>query len=67
MPIWLSLTRGRSVTARIFPAWRPDAAPEGIRFVIVNGQIAARDGRMTGAMAGRPIFAFEALRTRKGA
>lgn len=46
---------------------RPDAAPEGIRFVIVNGQIAARDGRMTGAMAGRPIFAFEALRTRKGA
>ena len=45
----------------------PDAAPEGIRYVIVGGQIAAHDGRITGAMNGRPIYAFEPLRTRRGA
>ena len=33
----------------------PNAAPEGIRAVIVGGEIAAQDGRVTGAMAGRPL------------
>ena len=33
----------------------PNAAPEGIRAVIVGGKIAARDGCVTGAMAGEPL------------
>lgn len=33
----------------------PNAVPEGIRAVIVGGEIAARDGAATGAMAGRPL------------
>lgn len=36
---------------------RPDAAPEGIRYVIVGGQVAARDGRITGVRAGRALAA----------
>lgn len=37
----------------------PDAAPEGIRFVIVGGEIAARDGKATDVMAGKPIEQFD--------
>ena len=33
----------------------PNAAPEGIDYVIVAGEIAAQNGRTTGMMAGRPI------------
>lgn len=33
----------------------PNAAPVGIRFVIVDGQIAACEGKTTGEMAGRAI------------
>lgn len=33
----------------------PNAAPEGIACVIVGGQIAARQGQVTGVMAGRPL------------
>ena len=40
---------------------RPDAAPEGIRFVIVNGEVAARDGKATGVMAGKAISAFDPI------
>ncbi|MDO4741375.1 MAG: amidohydrolase family protein [Eubacteriales bacterium] len=39
-----------------FPgAGRPDAANEGVRCVIVGGEIAVRNGRPTGVMAGRAI------------
>ena len=34
---------------------KPNAAPEGIRAVIVGGEIAAKDGRATGVMAGRAL------------
>ena len=34
---------------------RPDAAPEGIRYVIVAGEIAAQGGEATGVMAGRAL------------
>lgn len=34
---------------------QPNAAPEGVRFVIVGGEIAAKDGKATGVMAGRAI------------
>ena len=34
---------------------QPNAAPEGIRYVIVGGEIAAKDGKPTGVMAGRPL------------
>ena len=37
----------------------PDAAPEGIRFVIVSGEIAAHDGKATDVMAGKPIEQFD--------
>lgn len=33
----------------------PNAAPEGIAYVIVGGEIAVRDGAATGVMAGRPL------------
>ena len=46
---------------------RPDNAPDGIRFVIVGGHIAARDGQAIYAAGGKPIHAFESLRTRCGA
>ena len=36
---------------------RPDAAPEGIRYVIVAGEIAAQGGKATGVMAGRALAA----------
>lgn len=36
---------------------RPDAAPEGIRAVIVGGQTAARDGKSLDVMAGRALAA----------
>ena len=36
---------------------QPNAAPEGMRAVIVGGEIAARDGVPTGAMAGRALAA----------
>jgi N-acyl-D-amino-acid deacylase len=32
--------------------WRP---PEGISLVVVNGVLAARDGKLTGALPGRPV------------
>ena len=38
---------------------RPDAAPEGIRFVIVSGEIAAENGRATGVMAGKTLDSFD--------
>ena len=43
---------------------RPNAAPQGIRCVIVEGKIAARGGIATGAMAGRAIalHGVEAMR-----
>lgn len=44
---------------------RPDAAPEGIRCVIVSGEVAARDGVFTGALAGRAMGAFETIRGMK--
>jgi len=41
-----------------FPGFgRPDAAPEGIRYVIVAGEVAAQNGKMTGVMAGRALAA----------
>ena len=33
----------------------PEAYPEGIKTVIVNGQIVVRDGEHTGALAGRVL------------
>jgi len=36
---------------------QPNAAPQGIRYVIVAGEIAAKDGETTGAMSGRPVKA----------
>lgn len=38
---------------------QPDAAPEGVRFVIVGGEIAAAHGKATGVMAGRALAAGE--------
>ena len=44
-------------TAR-FPGFgRPDAAPEGVRYVIVAGEVAVQHGRATGVMAGRALAA----------
>ena len=40
---------------------QPDAAPEGIRFVIVSGEVAAENGRATGVMAGRAMDSFESV------
>ena len=41
-----------------FPGFgRPDAAPEGIRYVIIAGEIAAQNGQATGVMAGRALAA----------
>ena len=36
---------------------RPDAAPVGMRYVIVSGELAARGGKTTGVMAGRALAA----------
>ena len=36
---------------------RPDAAPEGMRYVIVRGELAAQDGKVTGVRAGRALAA----------
>lgn len=36
---------------------RPDAAPQGIRCVIVSGEIAARDGKLVGEPMGRALAA----------
>lgn len=36
---------------------RPDAVPEGIRYVIVSGEVAAHEGKLTGVMAGRALAA----------
>ena len=33
----------------------PMQSPEGIRWVIVNGQIAAEDGKITGATSGKVL------------
>lgn len=33
----------------------PNAAPEGVAYVIVGGEIAAKDGKATGVMAGKPL------------
>ena len=35
----------------------PDAAPQGVRYVIVAGEVAAQDGKATGVMAGRALAA----------
>ena len=40
---------------------RPDAAPEGIRFVIVSGEVAAENGRATGVMAGKTMDSFDSI------
>ncbi len=34
----------------------PHLSPEGIRLVMVNGQVAAKDGELTGARPGKPIL-----------
>jgi N-acyl-D-aspartate/D-glutamate deacylase len=34
---------------------RPKLTAEGIRFVLVNGTVAVREGKPTGALAGRPL------------
>ena len=39
----------------------PDAAPEGIRFVIVSGEVAAENGRTTGVMAGKAMDSFDSI------
>ena len=44
----------------------PNAAPQGIRYVLVGGRIAARDGKATGENAGRAI-AIDDRRTMKKA
>ena len=46
---------------------RPDAAPEGIRFVIVSGEIAAENGRATGAMAGKTLDSFDFIHSSRRA
>ena len=46
---------------------RPDAAPEGIRFVIVSGEIAAENGRATGVMAGKPLDSFDFIHSSRRA
>jgi N-acyl-D-amino-acid deacylase len=35
---------------------KPHQYPEGIRYVIVNGKIAAKDGKPTGVLAGRVLY-----------
>lgn len=41
-----------------FPGFgRPDDVPQGIRYVIVAGEVAAKDGEATGVMAGRALAA----------
>lgn len=37
---------------------RPDAPPEGVRYVIVGGALAAQDGRPTGLRLGGPLRQF---------
>ena len=46
---------------------RPDAAPEGIRFVIVSGEIAAENGRATGVMAGKTLNSFDFIHSSRRA
>ena len=46
---------------------RPDAAPEGIRFVIVSGEIAAENGRATGVMAGKTLDSFDFIHSSRHA
>ena len=46
---------------------RPDAAPEGIRFVIVSGEIAAENGRATGVMAGKTLDSFDFIHSSRRA
>ena len=43
----------------------PDAAPEGIRVVIVGGRIAATDGKATGVMAGRALAMASAAQAKE--
>ena len=45
----------------------PDAAPEGIRFVIVSGEIAAENGRATGVMAGKTLDSFDFIHSSRRA
>jgi hypothetical protein len=35
---------------------RPTELPEGVRFVLVNGELAVRDGKVTGRTAGRVLL-----------
>ena len=44
-------------TAKFPGLGKPDAAPEGIRYVIVAGEVAAHNGQPTGVMAGRALAA----------
>ena len=44
-------------TAKFPGLGKPDAAPEGMRYVIVAGEVAAKDGRATGTLAGKAIAA----------
>ena len=46
---------------------RPDAAPEGIRFVIVSGEIAAENGRATGVMVGKTLDSFDFIHSSRRA
>lgn len=46
---------------------RPDAAPEGIRFVIVSGEIAAENGRATGVIAGKTLNSFDFIHSSRRA
>lgn len=42
----------------------PTRPPNGIRFVVVNGRIALRDGKATGLQGGRALFRTERMPTR---
>lgn len=46
-----------------FPRPRPPGRPlpEGIRFVIVSGEVAAENGRATGVMAGKAMDSFDSI------
>ena len=44
-------------TAKFPGLGKPDAAPEGMRYVIVAGEVAAQNGQATGVLAGRALAA----------
>ena len=44
-------------TAKFPGLGKPDAVPEGMRYVIVAGEVAAQNGKATGVLAGRALAA----------